>query len=75
MAASHHRSVFVKSRRRKHLNKMTPSIVHLDLELNESVEVGDEVDPVVVDPDVDGKPLEGDVPSDVDQDVEIIYVP
>ena len=36
---------------------MTSSVVHLDLELNESVEVGDQVDPVVIDPGVVGKPL------------------
>ena len=53
---------------------MTPSIVHVDLELNESAEVGDQADPYVVDPGVVGKPLEGDVPSDVDQDVEMLEV-
>ena len=70
MASLHKRSVFVKSRRRKHLNKMTSSIVHVDLELNESAEVGDQAALVVVDPKVDGKPMEEGVAPGVDQDVE-----
>ena len=44
-------------RRRKHINKMTSSVVHLDMELNENVEVGHQAAPVGVDPGV-----EGDVP-------------
>ena len=53
MASLHKRSVFVKSRRRKLINKMTSSVVHLDMELNESVEVGDQAAPVGVDPGVE----------------------
>ena len=71
MAHSHNRSVFVKSRRRKHLNKMTSSVVHLDLELNESVEVGDQAAPVLVDPEVEGDVR---VPPCVDQEVEMLEI-
>ena len=50
---------------------MTSSIVHVDLELNESVDVGD---PVVAEPEDIGKPMEEDVPQGVDQDVEMLEV-
>ena len=50
---------------------MSLSIVHVDLELNESVDVGD---PVVAEPEDIGKPMEEDVPQGVDQDVEMLEV-
>ena len=53
---------------------MSSSIVHVDLELNESVDVGDQAGPVVVEPEDVGKPMEGDVPQGVDQDVEMLEV-
>ena len=42
---------------------MSSSIVHVDLELNESVDVGDQADPVVVEQEDVGKPMEEDVPQ------------
>ena len=53
---------------------MSSSVVHADLELNESVDVGDQAGPVVVEPEDVGKPMEGDVPQGVDQDVEMLEV-
>ena len=48
---------------------MTSSVVHLDMELNENVEVGHQAAPVGVDPGV-----EGDVPPCVDQEVEMLEI-
>lgn len=53
---------------------MTSSIVHVDLELNESAEVGDQAALVVVDPKVDGKPMEEGVAPGVDPDVEMLEI-
>ena len=53
---------------------MISSIVHVDLELNESAEVGDQAALVVVDPEVNGKPMEEGVAPGVDQDVEMLEI-
>ena len=53
---------------------MTSSIVQIDLELNESAEVGDQAALVVVDPKVDGKPMEEGVAPGMDQDVEMLEI-
>ena len=48
---------------------MSSSVVHLDLELNESVEVGDQAAPVGVDPGV-----EEDVPQLCGQELQEVPV-